>query len=80
MRIQSFTGFFRLQENSRDWLSPVGRRTQRSAEVGSTIHYFSRNGFHHSWRSTAWEIQPVIKIEVMEKYWAIIADAVEGLD
>ena len=28
----------------------------------------------------AWEIHPVIKIEVMEKYWAIIADTVEGLD
>ena len=66
-------------ENSRDWLSPVGRRTQQSAEVGSTIHYFSRNGFHHSWRS-AWEIHRVIKIGVMEKYWAIIADTVESLD
>jgi hypothetical protein len=28
----------------------------------------------------AWEIHRVIKIGVMEKYWAIIADTVEGLD
>ena len=26
------------------------------------------------------KIHPVIKIEVMEKYWAVIADTVEGLD
>jgi hypothetical protein len=37
-----------------------------SADVGSTFEYFSSNGFHHPWRSTAWEIHPVIKIEVIE--------------
>jgi hypothetical protein len=40
-----------------------------SADVGSTIEYFSSNGFHHPWRSTAWEIHPVINIEVIE--WGI---------
>jgi hypothetical protein len=34
-----------------------------SADVGSTVQYFSNNGFHHLWRSTAWEIHPVMKIE-----------------
>ena len=37
-----------------------------SADVGSTIQDFSNNGFHHPWRSTAWEIHPVIKIEVVQ--------------
>jgi len=37
-----------------------------SADVGSTIQYFGTNGFHHPWRSTAWEIHPIMKIEVME--------------
>jgi len=36
-----------------------------SADVGSTIQYFSSNGFHYPWRSTAWEIHPVMKIEVI---------------
>jgi hypothetical protein len=32
-----------------------------SADVGSTVEYFSRNGFHHPWRSTAWEIHSIIR-------------------
>jgi hypothetical protein len=37
-----------------------------SADVGSTVQYFSNNGFHHPWRATAWELHPIIKIEVLE--------------
>jgi len=37
-----------------------------SADIGSTIQYFGTNEFHHPWRSTAWEIHPIIKIEVTE--------------
>jgi hypothetical protein len=37
-----------------------------SADVGSSIQYLSKNGFHHPWRSKAWEIHPVMKIEVIQ--------------
>lgn len=33
------------------------------ADVGPTISSVSENGFHHPWRSTAWEMHPIIKIE-----------------
>jgi hypothetical protein len=74
-RIQSLAGFFRLQDVS---YHGTGRRPRKvrvtgyllwdddhngSADVGSTIEYFSKNGFHHPWRLTAWEIHPTIKKE-----------------
>ena len=78
IRIQSLAGFFRLQDAS---YRRTGHKAQKirvtgyllwddehngSTDVGSTIQYFSSNGFHHPWRSTAWEIHPIIKIEVIE--------------
>jgi hypothetical protein len=76
--IQSLAGFFRRQDVS---YQATGHKAQKvrvsgyllwdddhngSADVGSTVEYFSKNGFHHPWRSTAWEIHPVMKIEVIE--------------
>jgi hypothetical protein len=78
IRIQSLTGFFRLQDKT---FQPTRHKAQKirvtgylmwdddhngSADVGLTIEYFSKNGFHHPWRSTAWEIHPIMKIEVIE--------------
>jgi hypothetical protein len=78
VRIQSLAGFFRLLDRS---FRPTGHKAQKirvtgyflwddehngSADVGSTIQDVSSNGFHHPWRSTAWEIHPVMKIEVIQ--------------
>jgi hypothetical protein len=77
-RVQSLAQFFRLQDVSYRATGHKARKVRvtgyllwdddhnGSADVGSTIEYFSKNGFHHPWRSTAWEIHPVIKIEVIE--------------
>jgi hypothetical protein len=79
VRIQSLAGFFRRQDAS---YQATGHKAQKvrvtgyvmwddehngSADVGSTIQWFSKNGFHHPWRSTAWEIHPVMKVDVIEK-------------
>jgi hypothetical protein len=78
IRIQSLAGFFRLLDRS---FQPTQHKAQKirvtgyllwdddhngSADVGSTIEYIGSNGFHHPWRSTAWEIHPVMKIEVIQ--------------
>ena len=77
VRIQSLTGFFRLQDAS---YRATGHKAQKvrvtgyilwddghngSEDVGSAVRYIGRDGFHHPWRSSAWEIHPVMKVEVI---------------
>ena len=78
VRIQSLAGFFRLLDKSFQRTQHKARKIRvtgyllwdddhnGSADVGSTIQYIGSNGFHHPWRSTAWEIHPIMKIEVIE--------------
>lgn len=77
-RIQSLAGFFRLPDVTYQATGHDACKVRvsgyllwdddhnGSADVGSTVEYFSKNGFHHPWRSTAWEIHPVTKIEVIQ--------------
>lgn len=78
IRLQSLAGYFR---RSKEYI-PTGHSPRLirvtgyltwddehngTADVGPTVQNVSPgNGFHHPWRSTAWEIHPIIKIEAFD--------------
>ncbi|MEN3369179.1 MAG: hypothetical protein V7609_1322 [Verrucomicrobiota bacterium] len=78
VRMQTLAGFVRAPDMT---IEPTGHPARRvrvtgyllwddehngSADVGTTIRSFGANGYHNPWRSTAWEIHPVIKIEAVD--------------
>jgi hypothetical protein len=78
VRMQALAGFIRAPDMT---IEPTGHAARKirvtgyllwddehngSADVGTTIRSFAENKYHNPWRSTAWEIHPVIKIEAID--------------
>jgi len=76
IRIQKLAAFLRLSDNSfaatgskahkirvTGYLMWDDEHNKPDSDVGSYISWFSKDGYHHPWRATGWEIHPVIKIE-----------------
>lgn len=85
IRMQSLAAFIRAPDLT---IEPTGHAARKirvtgyllwddehngAADVGTTIRSFAANGYHQPWRSTAWEIHPVIKIETAEAAAAVPA-------
>jgi hypothetical protein len=76
VRVQKLAAFLRLPDNSfvatgskphkirvTGYLLWDDDHNTEDRDVGSFIGWFSKEGYHHPWRSTAWEIHPALKIE-----------------
>jgi len=76
VRIQDLAAFLRLPDNSVK--ATRGGKAHKvrvtgflmwdddhggANDVGTTVRRFSPNGYHNPWRSTTWEIHPVLKVE-----------------
>ena len=75
VRLQKLAGFFRRPDIESEPLPQPPQRVRitgyllwdddhnGAADIGTTIEKVARNKYHQPWRSTAWEIHPILKIE-----------------
>jgi hypothetical protein len=76
VRIQKLAAFIRLPDNTfvatggkahkirvTGYLLWDDEHNKDDSDIGPWIGWFSKEGYHHPWRATAWEIHPVIKVE-----------------
>ncbi|HET9418183.1 MAG TPA: hypothetical protein VFO30_02490 [Chthoniobacterales bacterium] len=76
VRVQKLAAFIRLADNSftgtgnephkirvTGYLFWDDEHNREDSDVGPFIGWFSKEGYHHPWRSTAWEVHPVMKVE-----------------
>lgn len=77
IRLQELSAFFRRPDLVSEPAAPKARRVRVTgyllwdddhngkADIGTTIASIGKNKYHHPWRSTAFEIHPVLKIEAL---------------
>lgn len=78
VRLRALAGFMRLLDNSYQPTQHPPRKIRvtgyliwddlhnDSETIGPKVKLIGDDNFHHPWRATAWEIHPILKIEVVQ--------------
>jgi hypothetical protein len=78
VRVRPLAGFIRLSDNSRQPTGHPPRKIRVTGylmwddvhngpeEVGPKVKFVGNDKLHHPWRATAWEIHPIVKLEMVE--------------